>query len=90
MKINLTYNINLYIQTKKAFGLHEVPLQIEEKNYNVLKQETELFDFLTDELFLHDISTVVDDPRFFVFEVFLFIYFFFFGLLFFRFYKYTM
>lgn len=34
----------------------------------MLKYECDHLDLLTDELFLHDVLTVVDDPRYFIFE----------------------
>jgi hypothetical protein len=34
-----------------------------------LQSECHRLDLLTDQIFLHDIQTVTDDPRFFVFEV---------------------
>jgi hypothetical protein len=34
-----------------------------------IRCECDRLDLLTDELFLHDIQTVVDDPRYFIFEV---------------------
>ncbi len=52
-----------------AMGLCEEPIAAEERTCQRLRGECDRLDLLTDELFLHDIQTVIDDPRFFVFEV---------------------
>lgn len=42
--------------------------QEEEAVFARLRSECDTFDLLTDELFLHDVQNITDDPRFFVFE----------------------
>jgi hypothetical protein len=52
-----------------ACGLHEKPTSLEEQHFLRLRRQCDRMDLVTDELFMHDIQTVLDDPRFFVFEV---------------------
>lgn len=51
-----------------ALGLPEEVILSEDRHFRRLRGECDRLDLLTDELFLHDIQTVTDDPRFFVFE----------------------
>lgn len=51
-----------------ACGLSEKPTASEEQHFLRLRAECDRMDLLSDELFMHDIQTVLDDPRFFVFE----------------------
>eukprot|EP01031_Cornospumella_fuschlensis_P026974 gene26974-32589_t len=51
-----------------ACGLPERSLNLEEQSFLRLRGEVDRLDLLTDELFLFDLQTVLDDPRFFVFE----------------------
>lgn len=51
-----------------ALGLCETPVPTEVATFRRLQRECHRLDLLTDHLFLHDIQTVTDDPRFFVFE----------------------
>jgi hypothetical protein len=52
-----------------ACGLQpEKPSIIEEQMYQRLRGECDRLDLITDELFMYDIQTILDDPRFFVFE----------------------
>lgn len=55
-----------------ALGLCEENVAFEDVVFHKLRRDCDRSDLLSDELFLHDIQTVVDDPRFFVFEVSLF------------------
>ena len=41
---------------------------MEETTALLLRFECDRLDLLTDELFLHDVLTVLDDPRYFIFE----------------------
>lgn len=52
-----------------ALGLCRDVTLSESSNYQRLRKECDLYDFITDELYVHDVQTVVDDPKFFVFEV---------------------
>ncbi len=52
-----------------ACGLHEKPTSLEEQHFLRLRRQCDRMDLVTDELFMHDVQTVLDDPRFFVFEV---------------------
>lgn len=52
-----------------ALGLADAPTAAEHHTLEVLRAEVDRLDLVTDELFLHDIHLVTDDPRFFVFEV---------------------
>lgn len=53
-----------------ACGYHQCMATIkEEQNHQQLIYYVSKYDLLTDELYLHDLQTVIDDPRFFVFEV---------------------
>lgn len=54
---------------RRACGLHEEPLPSEEYDFLRLRVECDRLDLITDELFLHDILTVLDDPRYFIFDV---------------------
>lgn len=54
---------------RRACGLHEEALPSEEQDFLRLRCECDRLDLLTDELFLHDILTVLDDPRYFIFDV---------------------
>ena len=40
----------------------------EESTFTRLRSECDSIDLLTDELFMHDVQNITDDPRFFVFE----------------------
>lgn len=51
-----------------ACGLADKPSVTEEQSFLRLRAECDRLDLITDELFMHDIQTVLDDPRFFVFE----------------------
>lgn len=51
-----------------ACGLHESVTAVEEQHFLRLRKQCDTMDLITDELFMHDIQTVLDDPRFFVFE----------------------
>jgi len=51
-----------------ALALPEELSAAEEKNFVRLRVSCDRLDLLTDELFLHDVQNVIDDPRFFVFE----------------------
>jgi hypothetical protein len=51
-----------------ACGLTEKITSSEEQYFLRLRGECDRMDLLSDELFMHDIQTVLDDPRFFVFE----------------------
>lgn len=51
-----------------ACGLPEKATLAEEHSFNRLKYYVNKYDFVTDELFMHDLQTILDDPRFFVFE----------------------
>lgn len=51
-----------------ACGLPEKTTMTEEQTFRRLRYECDRLDIITDELFMHDIQTVLDDPRFFVFE----------------------
>jgi hypothetical protein len=52
-----------------ACGLQpDKPSIIEEQLYSRLRIECDRLDLVTDELFMYDIQTILDDPRFFVFE----------------------
>ncbi len=60
-----------------ACGYHQCMATIkEEQNYQQLIYYVSKYDLLTDELYLHDLQTVIDDPRFFVFEVHAYVIFF--------------
>lgn len=52
-----------------AYGLSDAVIPVEERNFSRLRSDCDRLDLITDELFLHDIQTITDDPRFFVFEV---------------------
>jgi hypothetical protein len=52
-----------------ALGLCEEHVPSEDILFQKLRRDCDRLDLLTDELFMHDIQTVTDDPRFFVFEV---------------------
>ena len=54
---------------RRACGLHEEPLPSEEQDFLRLRVECDRLELITDELFLHDILTVLDDPRYFIFDV---------------------
>jgi len=51
-----------------AFGLPEEPSGDEKVIFETLRNDCDKFDLITDELYIHDVQMVVDDPRFFVFE----------------------
>lgn len=51
-----------------ACGLTDKPSPVEEQVFRRLRHDCDRMDLVTDELFMHDIQTVIDDPRFFVFE----------------------
>jgi hypothetical protein len=51
-----------------ACGLSEKNLLVEDQQFQLLRYDVDRYDLLSDELFMHDIQTVLDDPRFFVFE----------------------
>jgi len=53
---------------RRALGLPEESSMGEEYDFLRLRMECDRLDLLTDELYLHDIQTVVDDPRYFIFE----------------------
>jgi hypothetical protein len=57
---------------RRASGFYEEPLPQEEADFLRLRVECDRLDLLTDELFMHDIQTVLDDPRYFIFDVSLF------------------
>lgn len=52
-----------------AFGLPEEVSTIEEQTFEQLRKECDRTDLITDELFIHDVQNISDDPRFFVFQV---------------------
>ena len=54
---------------RRACGLHEETLVQEEREFLQLRVDCDRLDLLTDELFMHDIQTVLDDPRYFIFDV---------------------
>lgn len=54
---------------RRACGLYEEPLPQEEADFLRLRVDCDRLDLLTDELFMHDIQTVLDDPRYFIFDV---------------------
>lgn len=54
---------------RRCCGFHEEALPSEEQVFLRQRYEIDRLDLLTDELFLHDIQTVIDDPRYFIFEV---------------------
>jgi hypothetical protein len=54
---------------RRACGLYEEPLAVEEADFLRLRVECDRLDLLTDELFMHDIQTVLDDPRYFIYDV---------------------
>lgn len=51
-----------------AFGMCDDPTSEELKAYTKLLTNCHKVDLITDELYIHDVSMTVDDPRFFVFE----------------------
>lgn len=51
-----------------ALALGEDVSSAEDATYASLRDQCHSLDLLTDELFLHDVQNVTDDPRFFVFE----------------------
>ncbi|KAJ1384045.1 hypothetical protein B484DRAFT_298524, partial [Ochromonadaceae sp. CCMP2298] len=53
---------------RRCLGLPQEYLPSEDVSYMRLRYECDRYDLLTDELYLHDVQTVVDDPRYFVFE----------------------
>lgn len=54
---------------RRACGLNDDALPSEEHDFLRLRVECDRLDLMTDELFLHDILTVLDDPRYFIFDV---------------------
>lgn len=54
---------------RRACGLFEEALPHEEGEFLRLRVDCDRLDLITDELFIHDIQTVLDDPRYFVFDV---------------------
>ena len=46
-----------------AFGLPDEPSDEEAAAFSRLQQECHDLDLLTDQLYVHDVQTVVDDPR---------------------------
>jgi hypothetical protein len=54
---------------RRACGLYEEPLAVEEADFLRLRVDCDRLDLLTDELFMHDIQTVLDDPRYFIYDV---------------------
>jgi hypothetical protein len=46
----------------------EMPSINEEQLFNRLRVECDRLDMISDELFMYDIQTILDDPRFFIFE----------------------
>jgi hypothetical protein len=54
---------------RRAVGLFEEAGAQEEAEFLRLRVECDRLDLLTDELFLHDIQTVLDEPRYFIFDV---------------------
>ncbi len=54
---------------RTAFGIGSEVSAVEERAFARLRASCDRMDLLTDSLLLHDIQTVTDDPRFFVFEV---------------------
>lgn len=54
---------------RRCCGFHDEALPSEEQVFLRQRCEIDRLDLLTDELFLHDIQTVIDDPRYFIFEV---------------------
>lgn len=51
-----------------ACGFSDKITMNEEQYYLKLRYDCDRYDLVTDELFMYDIQTVLDDPRFFVFE----------------------
>lgn len=51
-----------------ALGLPRVTSSLETAKFDMLRQQCDTYDFITDELYVYDVQTVVDDPKFFVFE----------------------
>jgi hypothetical protein len=54
---------------RRALGLEANSSAAEAYSLNNLLEECHRLDVVTDELFVFDVQTVVDDPKFFVFEV---------------------
>lgn len=54
---------------RAALGLGSEVTASEESTFATLRKSCDQMDLLTDKLLVHDIETVTDDPRFFVFEV---------------------
>lgn len=54
---------------RRAFGLEAHCSSIDDYNLNNLIEECHTLDVATDELLVFDVNGVVDDPKFFVFEV---------------------
>lgn len=52
-----------------ACGFSDRVNVVEEQYLSRLRYECDRLDLITDELVMHDLQTVLDDPRFFVFEV---------------------
>jgi hypothetical protein len=57
-----------------ACGLSEKATLSEEQHFLRLRTLCDRMDIVTDHIFMHDIETVLDDPRFFVFEVIVFLF----------------
>ena len=53
---------------RAALALPDEPDTSEESTFQRLRAQCDSLDLLTDELYLHDVQNVTDDPRFFVFE----------------------
>ena len=51
-----------------ALGLTAGPNEQEDQLFSELRMDCDRLDMVTDELYLHDVQNVVDDPRFFPFE----------------------
>lgn len=54
---------------RRAFGFFEESIPMEEAEFLRLRVECDRLDLLTDELLMHDLQTVLDDPRYFIFDV---------------------
>lgn len=53
---------------RQACGLYEKCTAAEDQHFARLRYDCDRLDLVSDELVMHDLQTVLDDPRFFVFE----------------------
>lgn len=54
---------------RAALGLSDDVSPAEQRTFAQLRAECDRLDMITDDLFLHDVGNIIDDPKFFVFEV---------------------